>query len=146
MDSASSIDLVRWYYDAINRRDVQAYDGLFNPDVELVVPGVEGDGFLRMQGVAAVRGFDQIFTTALPDMRIEPLATVPDDDGNVFSRNRVTGTQTETLPGPGGDLPPSGRRVDATYVGTFTVHGGRITAQQIYYDQVGLQFQLGPLS
>jgi steroid delta-isomerase-like uncharacterized protein len=143
MDSASSIDLVQRYYEAINARDTDAYDELFDADVELVAPGVEGDGFLRMRGVAAVRGFDQVFTSAMPDMLIEPIATVADEEGNVLSRNRVTGTHTETMHGPGGDLPPSGRRLDATYVGTFSVRGGRITAQQIYYDQVGLQLQLG---
>lgn len=143
MDSASSIDLVQRYYDAINRRDWAAYAELFDTNVEMVAPGVEGDGFLRMRGVDAVRGFDQVFTTAFPDFRIEPITTVADEDGNVLSRNGVTGTQTGTLHGPARDLSPTGRRVDATYVGTFEMRGGRITRQEIYYDQVGLQVQLG---
>lgn len=143
MDATGCIEIVRRYYDAINRRDTAAYDDLLDPDVELVAPGAEGDGYLRLSGIDAVRAFDGAFTTALPDMVIAPIATLADDDGTVISRNRVTGTHRATLHGPAGDLPPAGRRLDATYVGAFTVRGGRITYQQLYYDQVGLQVQLG---
>ncbi|MGE3289567.1 MAG: hypothetical protein AB7J32_26185 [Pseudonocardia sp.] len=52
-------------------------------------------------------------------------------------RELRTALAAETPPAPGG------RRLDATYVGAFTVRGGRITFQQLYYDQVGLRVQLG---
>lgn len=76
-------------------------------------------------------------------MVIELLITLADEDGNVLSRNHVIGTHTATLHGARGDLPASGRSIDATYIGAFAVRAGRITFQQLYYDQVGLQLQLG---
>ena len=142
--SDTATDLVRRYYAALNARDWAAYDELLTPDTELAAPGAQdGDGFLRLRGVDAVRGFDQIWATAADDFTVEPLETVADDAGVVLSRNRVSMTHTGTLHTPMGDVPATGARIDSTYVGTFRVQDGRIAVQQIYYDQMMVALRLG---
>jgi steroid delta-isomerase-like uncharacterized protein len=142
----SAVDLVRRYYAAINARNWSAYDELLAPDAELAAPGTEDDGFMRLRGVDAVRGFDQIWATAAEDFTVEPLETVADADGSVvLSRNAISMTHTGTLHTPMGDVPATGARIETTYVGTFHVQNGRIVSQQIYYDQLALALQLGML-
>ena len=137
-------DLVRRYYAAINTRDWAAYDEIFTSDPELIAPGSEDDGFFRLRGVDAIRGFDQIWATAADDFTVEPLDTVADPGGVVvLSRNRVAMTHTGTLHTPAGDVPATGARIDTTYVGSFRLHDGRIESQQIYYDQMALALKLG---
>jgi ketosteroid isomerase-like protein len=140
----AAIDVVRRYYAAINARDWAAYDELFTSDPELAAPGTEDDGFLRLLGVDAIRGFDQIWATAADDFTVEPLETVADPAGVVvLSRNRVSMTHTGTLHTPAGDVPPTGARIDTTYVGSFRLRDGRIESQQVYYDQMALALKLG---
>ena len=144
--TADAVDVVRRYYAAINARDWSGYDGLFTADTELAAPGTEEDGFLRLRGIDAVRGFDQIWATASDDFTVEPLETVSDAEGSVvLSRNRISMTHTGTLHTPMGDVPATGARIDTTYVGTFHLHDGRIVSQQVYYDQLALALQLGML-
>jgi steroid delta-isomerase-like uncharacterized protein len=137
-------DVVRRYYAAINARNWAAYDELFTSDPELAAPGSQDDGFLRLRGVDAMRGFDQIWATAADDFTVEPLETVADPAGVVvLSRNRIAMTHTGTLHTPTGDVPATGARIDTTYVGTFRLRDGRIESQQIYYDQLALAMKLG---
>src|SRR5689334_1556931 len=116
----TAVDVVRRYYAAINARDWSVYDELFTTDTELAAPGAEEDGFMRLRGVDAVRAFDQIWATASHDFTVEPLETVADAHGSVvLSRNRISMTHTGTLHTPMGDVPPTGARIDTTYIGTF---------------------------
>jgi ketosteroid isomerase-like protein len=142
--AADAVALVRRYYAALNARDWAAYDELLTPDTELAAPGAEeGDGFLRLRGVDAVRGFDQIWATAADDFTVEALETVADADGVVvLSRNRVSMTHTGTLHTPMGDVAATGAGIDSSYVGTFRVRDGRIAVQQIYYDQMMVALRL----
>jgi|1186.fasta_scaffold26211_2 ketosteroid isomerase-like protein len=142
--SDTAVGLVRRYYAAINARDWSGYDELFTPDTELAAPGTEEDGFVRLRGIDAVRGFDQIWSTAAEDFTVEPLETMADADGSVvLSRNAIALTHTGTLHTPMGDVPATGARIETTYVGSFRVHGGRIVSQQVYYDQLALALRLG---
>ena len=145
--SDTAVDVVRRYYAAINARDWSSYEELFTPDTELAAPAAEEeDGFMRLRGVDAVRGFDQIWSTAADDFTVEPLETVADADGSVvLSRNAISLTHTGTLHTPMGDVPATGTRIETTYVGSFHVEGGRIVSQQVYYDELALALRLGML-
>jgi steroid delta-isomerase-like uncharacterized protein len=142
--SDPAVELVRRYCAAINARDWSAYSELLAPDVDLAAPGTEDDGFVRLHGVDAVRGFDQIWATAADDFTVEPLETVATADGSVvLSRNAISMTHTGTLHTPMGDVPATGARIETTYVGSFRLQDGRITGQQVYYDQLALALRLG---
>jgi ketosteroid isomerase-like protein len=54
-----------------------------------------------------------------------------------------TGTQTGVLSGPGGDVPPSGRRLELPYCDVFEAEAGRIVSHHVYYDQVLFARQMG---
>lgn len=61
MDATSSTDLVRRYYDAINRRAVD-YEELFDPDVGAGRPRRRGRRLPAHARNHAVCGFDAVFT------------------------------------------------------------------------------------
>jgi len=129
--TADAVDVVRRYYAAINARDWSGYDGLFTADTELAAPGTEEDGFLRLRGVDAVRGFDQIWATASDDFTVEPLETVADAHGSVvLSRNRISMTHTGTLHTPMGDVPATGARIDTTTSAPSTCTTGGSSASR----------------
>lgn len=61
----------------------------------------------------------------------------------VIVEGRFTGANTGPLPGPDGELPPSGRTVDLPFADFSRLSGGKIVEYRTYYDQVGLLTQLG---
>ena len=56
---------------------------------------------------------------------------------------RFTGTHTGPLVGPGGQLPPSGKRIDLQAADFLTVSNGQITSWHVYFDTGTFMGQLG---
>lgn len=137
--SQDAIDVVNRYYTAINTRDWDAYDDLFTADAELVA----GPG-LVLTGPDGMRAFDQGYVEAFPDLEITVLHQIANDTA-VSSENRGAGTHEGVLHAPDGDIPPTGRRGDVVYVGTFTIRDGRIATQHFFMNQLDLLAQLGLL-
>jgi ketosteroid isomerase-like protein len=54
-----------------------------------------------------------------------------------------TGTHTDTLSGPEGDISATNRPVTGRASQLFRVEGGKIVEEHLYYDQVQLLTQLG---
>ncbi len=96
----------------------------------------------RLQGadeiIEAFKGWKQ----AMPDAK----GTVTNA---VASGNTVTqeitweGTQTGPLVGPGGTIPPSGKRQVTRAAWIATIEGGKITESRHYFDMMALLQQLG---
>lgn len=123
-------DIVNRYYQAINEGAWDLYEELFTADAALEAPGG-----ITATGPAAMRAFDQIWTSAFTGFTVTPVNQVA-SGGAVMSENLVAGVHTGTLVTPGGNLPASGATLDGKYVGVFEVVDGRIAAQHIYYDRM----------
>jgi ketosteroid isomerase-like protein len=135
-----NIDLAVGYYEALNRRDFTFYDGVFTDDVVFeAVGGVSGSG------KETVTFFDRIWTTAFSDFHIAGTYHLGDGD-RVVCHNRATGTHDGTLVMPdGGEVPPTGRTLDAPFFASFEVRDGRLCHEHIYFDRMLLAEQLGLL-
>jgi ketosteroid isomerase-like protein len=129
-------DLVQRYYDAFNRRDLASYERLFTHDCLIEGPGVV------LRGIDGARGFDQVWTSALPDGQIvnrHKTVGVP----IVMCENRFRGRHTGALVTPELTLPASGRDFDEPYVAVFEIEGERIKRQSLYFDRMGMAKLLG---
>jgi steroid delta-isomerase-like uncharacterized protein len=130
-------DFERRYYAAFNRRDFDSYGEYFADDVEVRAPG----DFVA-HGLEAMTEFDRGWVSAFPDAAIEVELQAADERA-VISENHFTGTHEGILQAPAGDIPATGRSVDARYVAILEVEGGKCRRFRCHYDQLGLLEQLG---
>jgi ketosteroid isomerase-like protein len=93
-------------------------------------------------GLAALRGYLEGLKVPIPDAQavVERIFEAGD---TVIVEGRFTGTNTGPLPGPDGELPPSGRTVDLPFADFSRLSGGKLVEYRTYYDQVGQLTQLG---
>jgi ketosteroid isomerase-like protein len=125
------------YYEALNRRDFDAYNVLFADDVTFEAAG-GGVG-----GLETVKFFDSIWPAAFSDFTIESIYHL--GDGNrVVCYNRATGTRDGALlMADGSEVPATGHKVNAPYFASFEVRDGKIVSAYIYFDRMLLAEQLG---
>jgi len=135
----ASRTLVNRYYDALNHRRWDDYDHLFSADAAL-----EASGAITGTGPAAMRAFDQVWTTAAPDFTITPLTQVA-AGSQVISENLAEGTHHGVLALPAGPVPATGSQFGGKYAGVFEIADGKITAQRVYFDRMAVAEQLGLL-
>jgi predicted ester cyclase len=119
-----------------NARDRQGFTLCVDERVE-----IEGPGGLRLSGIAGWGAFWDMWNEAFPDNAVE--ASAFGDGEQAAEEGRFVGTHTGILRTPGGDLLPTGRRVDVPYALIFRVTSGKVTFVRLYFDQVELLTQLG---
>jgi predicted ester cyclase len=61
----------------------------------------------------------------------------------VVAEGTWNGTHTGPLPGPQGEVPPTGRRATVPFAGIVRVRGDRIVSVHNYFDQLAFMSQLG---
>ncbi|HEY8043409.1 MAG TPA: ester cyclase [Streptosporangiaceae bacterium] len=99
-------------------------------------------GGVNLSGEEAARAIWAMWQEAFPDNRLEIVTIHADDRGGVHE-GRFVGTHTGTLRIPGGEIAPTGRRLDAPFCGIYEIDGGQITSTHLYFDQAELMDQLG---
>ncbi len=119
--------------EAINRKNLEAIDGLVLPDFIEHVP-LPGQGPGRDGLKQAILGF----LTAFPDIRWTTDEQVAEGD-TVVSRFTWTGTQRGAFLG----IPPTNRRVTVWGVVIDVIRQGQFAESRILMDTLGLMQQLG---
>jgi len=122
-----------------NEGDLDGYVDLYTDDAVLTTPegAYKGKGELRERFARELN--------ALSDIRFDVLSYVEDDDS--FADEFIfAGTHTGPLLMPDGtDLPATGRRVEIRGMEMVQVRAGRMTVDNLYYDNIALIAQLGLL-
>jgi steroid delta-isomerase-like uncharacterized protein len=103
---------------------------------------LEAPGGLRLLGRDAAEALWATWNEAFPDNRLDTVEIHADDRGGV-QEGRFTGTHRGTLHGAAGDIPATGRSVDARYCGVYEFDEGKITSFHLYFDQADMMIQLG---
>jgi steroid delta-isomerase-like uncharacterized protein len=116
--------------------DVPGLMALCAPECEFTEAGE------TLRGPEQIGPYLQAYFTAFPDMRLDVLKMVEEGD-SVVAEVRFTGTHTGPLAMPGGELPPTGKRIDMQTADCLTVHGGQITSWRVYLDSADFMRQLG---
>lgn len=124
---------------AITERDWTAYGDLFSEDLAMRAPGFPGTVKGRHIRVAIVQGiFD-----AFPDGQVEVERAFSSGDVACM-QVRFQGTHSGPLATPdGGEIPPSGSRVEFPYCLVVRFEDGIAVELDEYYDQLDLLNQIG---
>ena len=128
--------LAKQFVEAFNEQDAEALKNLFTPDTEWVVPGA------NFRGRDQVADLERAFWQAFPDGR-RTIDRLVAEGSTVVEQGSFTGTHTGMFHLPGGAIPPSGNRVEFSYVVVLDVRGGQIATKHFYLDIHGLLLQLG---
>lgn len=99
-------------------------------------------GGVQLSGQEAAEALWAAWNEAFPDNRLEIIAIHADDRGGVHE-GRFIGTHTGTLRGPAGEIPPTGRVLDAPFAVVYGFEESKITSVHLYFDQAELLSQLG---
>jgi steroid delta-isomerase-like uncharacterized protein len=134
----STIDVARENIDAFNAGDWGRFGATMSPDCVYDEPGTQR----HVEGVDAVVDVNRGWKDAFPDAHgtVERAVAA---NGTATLEITWEGTQSGTLHTPGGDLPPSGRRVAVKAVQVIDVEGDKITESHHYFDMAGMLQQLG---
>lgn len=131
MSEGDGEGLARRYYDAVNRGDLAALDGLLAADYRSHKRGVP-------PGRETAKAFLAHFRSAFPDVSFAVEFTVTSGD-LIVARTRTTGTHEAEYLGH----PPSGARFVATGIDVFRVVDGRLAEHWGEFDTFGMLQQLG---
>ncbi len=130
-------NLIEQHYRNVNDRAWDREDEVLAPDVVTIHPGAP-----PLHGIEAFVDFARAFHVGFPDARLESRLIVAEGD-RAMVEGAYIGTHTGPMAGPGGAIPPTGRRLDLPFCDVFEARGGRITAHRVYYDQATFAEQLG---
>lgn len=133
-------DLVRRYVDTYNAGDSTGLGAFYAADVLLSDPLAPAPTKGREVVVATGAAFRRAFPDLLWTLNQEPVVA----HGALAWEVRTTGTMLGPMPGPGGEIAPTGKGF-ATDMGIFWTLGpdGLITEERAYFDASGLMAQLG---
>lgn len=127
--------LVRAFNDACNAQDFDALDTMLTEDFvrhSTATPGVV------VTSREAMKAFQQANVVTFPDQEITIEMTVAERD-----LVAIYATLSGTMDGPMGDIPPTGGRVEAPFLGIFRIEDGQIAELWVEWDNVYFLSQLG---
>jgi steroid delta-isomerase-like uncharacterized protein len=133
-------DAVRQYVDIYNSGDSAGLGAFYAEDVVLKDPLSPEPA----KGREAVLATGAAFRRAFPDMVWTLIQDPVVADGAIAWEVHAEGTMTGPMPGPDGDIPPTGKAF-AVDMGIFWTLGpdGLITEEHAHLDATGMMTQLG---
>ena len=123
--------------DAFNAHDEARIRATFSDDVVLEAPGD-----VRLEGADAATEYAMGWLKAFPDAKLSLADELFDGECSV-QRFTFEGTHQATLSGPGGEIPATNRSLSGRGLQMFRIRDGKITEQQLYFDQMQVLTQLG---
>jgi len=129
-------DVILKHVAALNDRDSDADP--WAADAQMVAPGAQASG--RDE----VLGFLGVFQEAFPDLRLE-IEQLVSDGAAAAAEGTLTGTHDGVLHAPGGDIPPTGRRVELRWAAVYATDGDTLKSEHLFFDQMDFLGQLGLL-
>ena len=121
--------------EAINARDLDALDTLVAPDLKrhsAATPDV------NVRSLDDFKAFLESDFVMVPDSRMTVNRIFAADD-----MVAVHATYAGTQEGPMGPFPPSGKRMEAPFIGMLRLENGKIAEMWVEWDNLNALFQLG---
>jgi steroid delta-isomerase-like uncharacterized protein len=125
---------------AFNDKDLEEFVANESTDIEFVIPGG-----ITLRGRDQVKEYMRLFWSAFPDMKVVATYQVIAGDTAVTEQT-YSGTHTETLRTPNGDIPATGKRVQGRQVAVQRMKDGLVWSEHLYFDQMEFLGALGLLS
>ncbi len=137
---ADAVATARDIVDAFNEADWGRYealmaDGAFYNEI--------GTG-RELRGAADIISALKGWRTAMPDVKGTITNTLADGDTAVLE---ITweGTQTGPMEGPGGTIPPSGKRQKTPSTWVLEIENGKMESSRHYFDMLSFLTQIGAM-
>ena len=124
---------------AIAADDTEALGRLYAPDAVADTPDAG-----RLEGRDAIVGWMRACSTAFSDISFEVLEQLEAGD-TAIDEGHLVATHTGPMPGPEGEIPPTGRRIRIRECDAITARDGVVVSHRFYYDQLEFMSQLGLL-
>lgn len=124
---------------AVVAGDHEAAGRLYAPDAVADTPDAG-----RLEGREAVIDWLRTFSRAFSDLSFEMIATTEAGD-TAFDEAYLSATHSGPVPGPEGEIAPTGRRVRMRECDAVTVRDGLVVSHRFYFDQLDFLSQLGAL-
>ena len=128
----SNAELVRWAFDAINKRDTSLLRQVWTADTVVRLPDRTCRG---ADEIAAY--FDEAFA-ALPDWHMDVVSIAAEGD-DVFVHWHLTGTHTGPLLG----IDPTGKALAVDGMDHFVMRDGKVASNFVIFDQMQYARQIG---
>ena len=122
---------------AFNSHDAARIRATYAEDVMFEAPGD-----VRTEGADATTAYAMGWQNAFPDSTMTVLNEFASGDW-VVQQITFEGTHTETLSGPEGDIPATGKHLAGRGVQVIRIRDGKIAEEHLYYDQMQVLGQLG---
>ena len=138
MSGRDGLRVIQRMYEAFNRHDLDWVVAGVTDDFELF-DVAQGQTY---QGPDGFRVWLETWLRAMPDVQAEVVNALVEGDW-VVAEHQGRGTQTGPLPGPSGEIAPTGRAVELRMALFFLLRGEKVARARAYYDQVTQLRQLG---
>jgi ketosteroid isomerase-like protein len=131
---ATNAELVRWAFEALNRRDVSALKRLWTEET------VERFPDATCRGPEEIAGYFEDVFAAISDWHMEVVAVAEQGD-DVFVHWHLTGTHDGPLLG----IEPTGKPLAIDGIDHFVVRDGKVVSNFVICDQMQYGRQIGML-
>lgn len=125
--------------EAVTGGDDAALERLYAADAVAETPD-EG----RLEGREAVLGWLRQFSEAFSDISFE-MTTASEAGDTAIDEGYLSATHTGPMPGPEGEIAPTGKRVRLRACDVATIRDGVVVSHRFYFDQLDFLGQLGVL-
>ncbi|HSI98013.1 MAG TPA: ester cyclase [Gaiellaceae bacterium] len=122
---------------AFNAHDEERIRELIDERAALTAPGD-----VALEGRDAIVEYTMRWLNAFPDATIRVERQIVSGDW-VVQQYAFEGTHSDTLTGPAGDIPATGRRLTGPVADVTRIENGVMVETHLYFDQVNLLTQLG---
>lgn len=134
--SDGDVAVARAMVDAINRRDLDALDGIVAADVVrhcAATPGVV------VENLEQFKAFLRADFVSVPDSVMTIDRVFGGDGGMVGMRAIYAGTQAGAM----GPFPPTGKRFELPFIGLLRIEDGKVAEIWVEWDNLGPMVALG---
>lgn len=132
---ATNAELIRWAFDQLNTRSVEALKQFWTDDTYERFPDEECRG---ADQIAAY--FESVFA-AMPDFHIEVVNIAAEND-DVYVQWRMTGAHTGAA---WSGIEPTGKRIEMDGIDHFVVRDDRVISNFVVFDQTQFARAVGML-
>jgi steroid delta-isomerase-like uncharacterized protein len=140
LSARDGVRVIQRMYEAFNRHDLDRVVAGVTDDFELF-DVAQGETY---SGPDGFRVWLETWLRAMPDVQAEVVNLLVEGDW-VVAEHQGRGTQTGPLPGPNGEIPPTGRVLELQMALFFLLRGTKVARVRTYYNQVTQLRQLGVL-
>jgi predicted ester cyclase len=131
------LDGARQFFTALNANDMDTVVAMLDPQVAVQTP------IATFTGNEAYREWMLMHFRALPDFTHEIRGLAAESGDTLAFELHAFGTFSGPLALPGGEVAPTGRRIDVPAADFWRFADGRVVDYHLYFDRVDFFAQLG---